>query len=184
MARNNYDIIREYRSLRTDIFYPFDQNKVEDFPIEKEEILKKRKRLTELKKELSKISIKNLKQCKKNLLLSIERALELTSNSKLGYPLSRNQGLVIPNYVYGKVLGIIESAINSVSGFGYPQFYFEKNGDFDSSNLLNLLKEFHDELEKTDFTSFLDLESFYEIYAEKIRGLWTKENEEHPQPRF
>jgi len=183
MPRDNYDIIREYRTLRTDIFYPFDQKKVDDFPIKKEEILEKRKRLAELKDELDNITIRNLKQCKKNLLLSIERALELTSNNKLGYPLSRNQGLIIPNYIYGKVLGIMESAMNSVSGFGYPQFYFEKNGDFDSTNLLNLLNEFHDELEKKDFVSFLDLEAFYEAYADRIRELWSKENEEHPQPR-
>jgi hypothetical protein len=184
MERDNYDLIREYRSLKTDILYPFDDKKIEDFVTSKNEILEKRKRLDDLKAELDNLTVKNLKQCKNNLLLSIETALELTSNNRLGYPLSRNQGLIISNYVYGKVLGIIESAMNSASGFGYPQFYFEKDGDFDSTKLRSTLREFHDELAGKDFASFQELEEFYEKYESKLRLLWAEENEKHPQPRF
>lgn len=184
MSKDNFNIIREYRNLRTDIFYPFDQKKCDDFPREKETIEANRIKLNEIKDELDEITIKNLKQCKKNLLKSIETTIELTTNNNLGYPLSRNQGLIIPNYVYGKVLGILESAINSGIGFSFPQFYMDKNGDFDSTELLSLLKEFHSDLRNKDFSSFLELEAFYETYENKIKALWEKENKEHPQSRY
>lgn len=184
MTIDTHNTINEYRRLRKDSFYPFDQKKVEEWILEKkDEILEKQKRFDQLKKELDKISTEDIEQCKKNLLLSIKKSLEQTSNSKLGYPLSRNQGTIISNYIFGKVLGILESAIDSGIGFGYSQFYFEKNGDFDAANLIALLKEFSNKLRNKNFVSFLELESFYDTYKGKILDLWEKENKEHLQSR-
>jgi hypothetical protein len=181
---SGYDKIRNYRSLKGDHFYPFDDKVIGLYPEYKEEIAEKRRELEEAVKELDEVKIKELNQCKRNLLLSISKALELTKNNVAGYPLARNQGLGIPNYVYGKVLGIMQSAMNSAQGFSYPEFYFDPNGNFESETLRNLLTRYHSALEKRRFSSFTDLEDFYTKYENKIRSLWKEENKNYPNPRL
>lgn len=181
MATDIYDLIREYRSLKTDVLFPFDAQKIKDFPSKEQEIRNNGKRIQELRENLDDITIKQLQQCKRNLILSVEKALELTSNNKLGYPLARNQGLIIPNYVYGKVLGIVESAMNTAQGFSYPEFYFQRNGDFDSTSLRELLVDFRTKLDDAKLSSFFELEDLFEEFEARMMNLWKKENEEHPQ---
>lgn len=175
-----FETIREYRILRTDILYPFDQKKCDDFPNEKIKIEANRIKLAQLIVELDEITKKNLKLCKNNLIECIEKILELITNNKLGYPLSRNQGLIFSNYIFGKVIGVLDSAINSGIGFSYPQFYLDKNGDFDATKLINLLLEFSSNLKKNEVSSFIELENLYNDYVAKIQELWKEENINHP----
>lgn len=164
--------------------YPFDDQKIEHFPMNQEEILANRARIAELRDQLDDITVNQIKQCKRNLILSIDKALELTSNNKLGYPLARNQGLIIPNYVFGKVLGIIESAINTGQVYSYPQFYFQIGGDFDPTAMRQTLQNFKQQLEATDFPNFLALEQAYQLFETEMKTLWATENQNHPQPEF
>ena len=125
MENSSYDIIREYRKLREDVFYPFDEEKAEEYNFQKEDILKKGRRLSDIEKQVKDIPHEEIQKCKTTLLKSIDKVLELISGSKLGYPLSRNQGLIIPNFVYGKVIGVLKTAIDSGNSYGWSPFYFE-----------------------------------------------------------
>jgi hypothetical protein len=180
MSKDIYDWIREYRSLRTDQLYPFDNTIEKNFAFRKEEILSKKAKFEEVKLKIDDITVRQLGQCKKNLVMSIDKALELLANNKLDYSLSRNQGLIIPNYVYGKIWGIVESAMNTAQGFSYPGIYFASRGDFDSSALQKLLTDFKLELLALRPASFFDLEHLYEKYATELKHLWEKENKMHP----
>jgi len=184
MEKSSYDIIREYRMLREDIFYPFDDRKENEFDFQKENISKKRKRWLEIKEQVQAIPPEKIQECKTNLLRSIDKILELISGHKLGYPLSRNQGLVVPNFVYGKVIGVLKNAINSVNGYGWSPFYFEQDGDFDSRDLIQLLREFKSRLNEFDFSTFFDLEDLFEEYIEKLLELWREEDKAQAQPEY
>jgi hypothetical protein len=187
MGKNVYDVldtIREYRRFRADTFYPFDEKKVEEFPLHREVILKKRKRLSELKELIAGVSPEIVQDCKKNLMNCIDKVLELISSNKLGYPLSRNQGLTIPNFVYGKVIGVLKDAMNSGYTYAWSPFYFEPQGDFNSEQLINTLKDFRNELDQKKYTSYFELEEVFENYKEQLLELWREEDEVHPQPEY
>lgn len=184
MEKNDNDVIREYRTLREDVFYPFDAEKANEFYFQKEEILKKRRRLSEIKKQVEDIPSEKIKKCKINLLKSIDKVLELISGSKLGYPLSRNQGLIIPNYVYGKVIGVLKTAIDSGNSYGWSPFYFEPNGDFKSEKLIYTLKDFRNELDQNNYSSYFKLEEVFERYKGQLLELWREEDEKQTQPEY
>jgi len=171
----SFDIIRQYRWLKENAFYPFENS--EKYEFKKNEILEMKEKLKILVGKLNKVTQEEIEVCQKNLFMSTEKVLELISIQNLNYPLSRNQGLVIDNYVYGKILGVLSSAMNSCTGFGYPQFYFEKDGDFDSKAIKALLKELSDSLKKEKFINYLQFEEFFESFRERILEMWKHENE-------
>ena len=178
------DTIRDYRRVRGDVFYPFDDNKIIEFPSHRENILKKRKHLSEIKELIAGFSSETIQDCKENLMDCIDKVLELISGSKLGYPLSRNQGLVIPNFVYGKVIGILKDAMESGYSYSWSPFYFEPQGDFNSEQLIITLKDFRNELDLNNYSSYFELEEVFERHKEKLLELWREEDEKHPQPEY
>jgi hypothetical protein len=179
MSMDGYDIIREYRQLRVDIDYPFEKLDSTVNEHDRIEMLEKQRRLKHLVKRMEEITPAELSQCKKNLRLSVEKAIELLSIKNVsGFRLSRDQGMVVANYIFGKVIGIVESALNSAQGFGYPQIFYEKDSDFDPSEFIHVLNEFKNRLNNSHIRSFQQLERLYYEFYDKAVALWRKENDD------
>jgi hypothetical protein len=183
MTNDSYDIIREYWTLMDDLLYPFDDTKSKDFPNEYDSIVEKRRRLAAIPSKLQTLTVGDLGQCKKNLLSAIDKVLEIIEASKLGYPLARNQGLIIDNYVYGKLLSVVEGAVKSPLGLGYPNFYYERGGDFDSQPLVILLLSFKAELESKEFPNYPAFADFFREFKKQVLEMWEKENRTHRRKR-
>lgn len=179
MTNDSYDIIREYWTLMDDLLYPFDDGKVNDFPNERDSILEKRKRLASIPNKLRTLTVGDLDKCKRILLRAIDKVLEIIEASKLGYPLARNQGLIIENYVYGKLFSVLEGAVKSPLGLGYPNFYYEQGGDFDAQPLVVLLLSFKAELEAREFFNYPAFADFFRELKKEILQMWEEENRNH-----
>lgn len=170
------DIIVKYRILKESSFYPFEKTESDS------DLIKKRKdstrsELESLEQEINGFS--NPKQLvlkfKNNLLKAVEILLGFVQKSNTGSPLDRNQGLVIENFIYGKVAGIINDSLKNGDGVSFPDFYYQPGGDFDQTELRNLLLEFQSDLQK-EFLSYFELENCVEEYLDKIKELWNKED--------
>jgi hypothetical protein len=176
MTNEVYDAIYNYWSLKEDILYPFETKQVEEYPYEKEATLAKRDAFEKAKAGLNAVSEADLAQCCRNLILAIDEALRIISASKLGYPLARNQGLIIENYVYGKLLTIIHGAVKSPLGYGSSNFYYEKNGNFDPNQVISLLRDLKEQVSNFKSKNYLDFAKLYEDFRKKILDLWKAEN--------
>ena len=173
-----YNIITKYRRLKNDPDYQF----IVENPLTQSHHCQSERNneLNKLIDKLDDISVRELKQCKANVMLCIDEIVKSIHLEKLHLPLARNQGLIIQNWVYGKVLDYLISALNCPTGFGNGPFYYEREGDFDSGPLKELLVEFKNNLNKKDFANYLQFEAFIESYIERITHLWELENELHP----
>jgi hypothetical protein len=176
MKDESYDAIRAYWELKEDVFFPFSNKQVADFPHEEASIKAKAEKFTIAFNKLKEVSKEDIDQCVNNVNQAIRKILEIISASKLGYPLARDQGLIIENYVYGKILSVIMGAVKSPLGYGYPNFYYERDGDFNAKPLMELLKRFQDEINAADFATYLDFAKVYEKLKEDILTMWRDDN--------
>lgn len=177
MKDESYEAIRMYWDLKEDVFYPFSDKQVADFPYEAASIRAKAEKFTRAFNKLKDIPKEDIDQCISNVTQAITKVLEIISANKLGYPLARDQGLIIDNYVYGKILSVIMGAVKSPLGYGYPNFYYERDGDFDSRPLLSLLNRFQQDLASGNFESYLDFAKVYEKFKEDILTMWKADNQ-------
>lgn len=184
MNQESYDTILQYWDLKDDVLFPFDEEKVRDFPNEEESILSKRRRFDAVKQRLSAINREDIDQCKSNLMQAIDKVIEIISESKLGYPLARNQGLIIENYVYGKLLSIIHGAVKSPAGYGYPNFYSDPEGDFDSAAILQLINSYKEQIQNTPINSYSEFANLFERFRTSVIELWKNENRTKAGRRF
>lgn len=176
MSEDQLDNIRKYRLLRSDPMYPFEGSHDTDEYIS-EKISQKKAELDSILPTLVNINPEQLQSVQDNVVKCINKLLELLTKQHHSYNLSKNQGTIIDNYIYGKVIGDLNSAMNSVYGFSYSDFYFEKDSDFDNSKLLEILKNMKNEFVSSAFTSYIDLEKLFYQHIEKIRELWIGENQ-------
>ena len=183
MSNNEFQIIQKFRVLKNDPLYPFDSKKEEIFTSKKLDIKRSKIELENIESSLNKIGTRIINEYKLNVIESIEKTIELTSINNFGISLSRNQGLIIPNYIFGKVIGTINSALDCVTSYSYSPYYLDDKSDFNSSELINLLNDFKTKLDNTEYKNFIDLDSECEKYIKKIEELWKIENESHPNPR-
>jgi hypothetical protein len=181
MEREIYDLIGKYRNLKESSFYPFDIKETDSETV--------RKRKDDTRKELQSLKqgIENYpdpqvlaSRLRENVLKTIEILLEYVQKSNTGAPLDRNQGLVIENFVFGKVAGAIRDSLKYGYFVSHPQFYYQPGGDFDETELRDLLLEFQDRL-KGQFSTYFELESCVEEYLAKVRALWVKEDQKVSQ---
>lgn len=177
MNEESYDIIRTYWELKEDVLFPFSDELLEDFPNERDIILDKRRRFNAVVESLPRITVEDIAQCKNNLQLAIHKVLQIISANRSGYPLARNQGLIIENYIYGKVLDVIRGAVKSPLGYGYPNFYYEIGGDFDSAPLIRLLETYRQNVQEARFTSYLQFADLFEGFRSSVRQMWIDENQ-------
>lgn len=176
MKKEINEIVEKYREIKESSFYPFeliksdsDAIKVKKETIRKEfEILEKKIQDFKNPKELADIY-------KNDVLKAVEVLLEYVQKSKLGSPLDRNQGLIIDNFIFGKVVGVIRHSLKH-GGVSYSDFYYRPGGDFDETELRKLLIDLRNQLMKQDFESYFQLEKFVEGYFDKVKSLWNKEN--------
>lgn len=100
----------------------------------------------------------------------------LNSNSS-GHPISRNQGLGIDNFIFGKIIWDIGGAFNA-SGVPVPNYYFEMDGDFDHTPIKSLLIRKLKELQKMDLEglNYLKLKKWVSDLKEQIQEFWIEEN--------
>lgn len=176
MKKEIDDIVEKYRELKESSFYPFGIKATDSDPIRK----KKEDTRQELEKLVREIEDYQDPQTltsrfRNNVLKAVEILLEITQKSNTGSPLDRNQGLVIENFVFGKVAGVINDSLKNGFGVYYPDFYYQPGGNFDETNLRKLLLDFQDRLNE-QFHNYFQLESCVEEYLEKIKDLWNKEN--------
>lgn len=170
-----YKKVREYRRLKGSSFYPFDEKEKDSDHI-KAEKQKKRKRIEEIKDDISACTDKVFvgKQ-KKNVTNAINVLLRFVKKNNAGYSLDRNQGTSTENFVFGKVIGVISSAL-TMTGVYYPDFYYTVDGDFEELELRELLEGFRTDLQNQEFTDFFGLEECVDDYLKKIRLMWSVEN--------
>ncbi|WP_439481276.1 hypothetical protein [Cyclobacterium plantarum] len=177
MENEVFNKISQYRDLKESSAYPYLENEGDSERL----ILKKkenRAQMEDLKFEIiSELGKNGVAIVKGNLVDALDILLKEIERSKTGFPLDRNQGLGINNYIYGKVAGVIRSAMKIGYGYYYPEFYQGVQSDFDASGLQELLISFKEELMITDFNGFFELEACVETYLSRIKQLWEKENE-------
>jgi hypothetical protein len=177
MEREIYDLIARYRNLKESSFYPFEV-KDADSELVRERKVDTRNELQSLKQEIADYPNHQIlaSRSRENVIKAVEILLGFVQKSNTGAPLARNQGLVIENFVFGKVAGVISDSLKNGYGVSYPQFYYQPDGDFDETELRNLLLEFQDRL-KGQFSTYFELESCVEEYLGKLRDLWEKEDQ-------
>ena len=171
------DIVEKYRKLKESSFYPFEIKDSDSGPIRKKKEYTRQK-FESIRQEIEAYTAPQTLESRfrKNVLKAVEVLLEITQKSNTGSPLDRNQGLVIENFVFGKFAGVISDSLKNGFGIYYPNFYYQPGGNFDETDLRNLLLEFQDRLNK-QFHNYFQLEACVEEYIEKIRDLWNKEDE-------
>lgn len=176
METDIYSIIREYRGLKGSSYYPFNEGQMDSDYVKKEK-LKYRKRIAETKDFITSASdVNSVRKQKENVINALNILLRFVKKSSAGYPLDRNQGLGIENYVFGKVIGVISSSLTMI-GVSYPDFYYTDNGDFEEGELRELLEIFRSDLQTTEFNDFFELEEFVDEYLKKLRLMWVSENQ-------
>jgi hypothetical protein len=176
MNDQSFDTIRDYWSLKDDLEFPFDKNPKYIFPNQTETNAMKAKRWHELQSRLGDISFNDIEQCKKNVIMAIDKLLEIISANVSGYPLARDQGLIIENYVYGKLLGVLMGAVKSPLGYGYPNFYYERGGTFNADRIIILLQQYKKELQEFKYASYREFAEHYEKYKNEVLKMWEEEN--------
>jgi len=176
MERDINDLIEKYRNLKESSFYPFEIKESDS------ELIKERKELVRKDFESIKQEIKDFpdaqilaSEFKINVLKAIEILLDFVQKSGNGSPLDRNQGLVIENFIFGKVAGVINDSLKNSCGVSYPDFYYQPGGDFDETELRDLLLDFQNSLQK-EFSSYFELENCVEEYLDRIKELWNNED--------
>jgi hypothetical protein len=177
MERDIIDLIEKYRDLKGSSFYPF-ESRVNDTDLVKERKESVRRDFQRLKEEIENFPEPQVlvDRFRVNVGKAVEKLLDHVGKSRTGAPLDRNQGMVIENFVFGKVSGIIRDSLKYGRFISYPQFYYQPGGDFDETELRELLLDLREEL-KGEFLTYFDLENCVDGYLEKIRGLWERENE-------
>lgn len=176
MSDNIYDLIGKYRELKESSFYPFEKmdSDSEFFEVEKR---RKRDAIEDLKNRITDYPNKYfVDQFRQNVINALDILLSFTKKNKAGFPLDRNQGLVIENYIFGKMAGVIKNSLKNGHGVSYGQFYYTVNGDFDETELRKLLEEFRDTLQNQKFKDFFELEDCVESHLNKLREMWLFEN--------
>jgi len=171
----SYTAIQNFWELKDDSFFPFDKETEEKNPFFKDEIVKRRVKYEISKGIVSELSIETINECKKNLIKSITKAIELLS-AEHKFKLSPNQGTIIDNLIFGKTLEIIKSSLTSVLGFGYSDFFYEEKSKFNPDNLIKCLKRNLILIKETEIKSYSELVSFYEDIEKQIIELWGEED--------
>lgn len=176
METDIYKKIREYRGLKRSSFDPFIEREMDSDSV-KVEKQKRRKRIEEIKDDISVFTDANfVRKQKENVINVINGLLRSIKKNNAGYNLDRNQGMTTENFVFGKVIGVISSALE-MGGQYYPEFYYNVDGDFEALELRQLLQDFLINLQSYDFNDFFKLEEFVEIYLKNIRSMWLAENQ-------
>ncbi|WP_162419135.1 hypothetical protein [Cyclobacterium roseum] len=177
MEKDVFRKIAQYRDLKessafTHVVSEGDTNEI---------ILKKDENRTQLENLksaiMSELDKKGIDKVRKNLVHALNKLLGVFDRSNTGFPLDRKQGMGIENYIYGKVYGVIRSAMKNGYSYYFPEFYQRVESDFDLLALHQLLLSFKNELETTNFKDFFELEACVETYLSRIKQLWEKENE-------
>ncbi len=171
MTPEGYDRVTEYWSLKRDVFFPFTDAKVKEYPAEESTILEKRAKYENLVSSLNSLTPNDIYQCEKNLLLAIDEILRIISASTLGHPLDRNQGLVIENYVYSKLWDVIYSAVKTPTGYGVQEFYYRQNGTFNATPVIDFFNRFKSEVENIKFKTYQIFIDLVDRYKDEMRAI-------------
>lgn len=177
MEQDVFHKIAQYRDLKESSTFPYvvKEGDSNDIIFKKDE---DRAHLENLKSIIiSELDQKGTDKVRKNLVHALNNLLSVVDRSKTGFPLDRKQGMGIENYVYGKVYGVIRSAMKNGYWYYRPEFYQRVESDFDVSALHQLLFSFKKELKVTNFKDFFELEACVDTYLSRIKQLWEKENE-------
>lgn len=168
-----YDAISQYRDLKEDVLYPFEKSK-EEFDFLKH-LPKKQNELNRLTRYIkANTTDSDILAYKKNIIRAIIFLKKAAQKNKLGYPLDPNQGLIIKNYIFGKMAGVLRGALSYPHGFSYSQFYYRIDGEFDANPIIDLLAEMEVELNEKQFVDYFELEKFVEEYVNRFHELWDK----------
>jgi hypothetical protein len=88
------------------------------------------------------------------------------------YSLSLNQGTVIPDYLFGKIMGGIKDVFeHGYKFYSKPDLYYSNDEDFDSSSLQHLLLVLKEKLIKARFENYFELKDFVENMLDQIKDL-------------
>ncbi len=183
MAIDFKNIVMKYRDLKDDPFFPF--NDIQDnYIVDEYETEKKMNTYISLKETLNSIPQNDIDYFKNKSIRGIEIVVQSLKKNKMGYPLSRNQGLLIPNYVFGKVIGVLKSAIGNGYGISYPNFYYSTKGDFNEKPLKVLLESAKKSIYNQEYNTFFDLENEVDNLINKVGQMWDRENENYPEDSY
>jgi hypothetical protein len=167
--------IAKYRNLKESSFYPF-EIKASDTELVKERKKSVRRDIQSYRKEIQNFPEPQVlvNRFKENVNRAIEKLLEFVQRSNTGAPLDRNQGLIIENFIFGKVAGVINDSLKNGEGVTFPDFYYQPGGNFVETELRELLLDFKKELKKP-FLNYFELEICVDSFLERIKDLWEKE---------
>lgn len=118
------------------------------------------------------------KRKRANLIDELREIIDHLKISDAGHRISRNQGLIIDNFIFGKIIWDISRTFESEVSYPIPNYYFEIGGDFDHKPLKDFLVRKLKELESKDANSlsYVDLKDWVESLKEQIRSFWQMEN--------
>ena len=86
--------------------------------------------------------------------------------------LTKNQGSIVDNYLFGKIRRSIQDAFESNIGWYYiPQFFQEIGGGFDCTNLRLELEWIMKELDSGKYDNYISLELYIEKAQESLLQL-------------
>lgn len=175
LIEKHKEIEKEIEDLSLELKYAKDQNQgiliEERIKVLLNEKAKIEKKLNESEdKSTTQAMLENLRQ-------ELEEIIEHLKQNRGGHPISRNQGLGIDNFIFGKIIWDISGAFNA-NGIPVPNYYFEIDGDFDHLPIKNFLSKKLKELQKVKLNelNYLKLKDWVSNLKDQIRAFWEEEN--------
>ena len=179
MEENFENIINKYIKLKGNPYNSLDDGKLSELPKEmNDEIIENKKEIELLKIQINKLPNEILNDYKINVIKRINKVLELVESNKSGNPISRNQSMVIQNYIYGKIINIIQPRSGTRNDLSWTPIYrtTDPSDKFDKAPLVNLLKRYKQDIINSNFDKFFQLENKVDILIREIGEMWRNDN--------
>ena len=170
---DKYDQLREtLKEINSNLKYLQDKNLI----VQKDQIQKNIADVADKLKSCDKTILSAKLSSMKGVLSSIISALKPMTNSN-GWRLSLDQGTIIPNYLFFKLLNDLTYAFRTeTGGYGVPYLFYGVKSEFDNTELKNMFAEIQTEFINYEITDYRSLYEFHEHAIGKIVALASKYN--------
>jgi hypothetical protein len=176
--RPEREIISEHRTtekeidtLKLNYAYADENAKIPlEWKIEQKE--KDKSRLEYTLRALSETPVTSAKR--QNLIDMFQYLIEiLSTRDSHGYVVSKSQGMIIPNYVYGCVMFDLMNSFNFDERVGlyHHHYMFETGSTFNPERLIRILEVQHDNLIKMKLPDYPTLKSLHDTTSQEIHEL-------------
>lgn len=170
---DKYDQLREtLKEIDSNLKYLQDKNLI----AQKDQVQKDIADVSDKLKNCDKIILGAKLSAMKGVLSSINSALKPMTNNN-GWRLSLDQGTIIPNYLFLKLVNDLTYAFKTeTGGYGVPYLFYGIKSEFDNTELKNMFTQIQTEFNNSQITDYPSLYEFHEHAIAQVIDLTSKYN--------